>query len=44
MIVQVFEGTAKINRETGVTFMGDVFKLPVSTDWLTHFGRCWTPS
>ena len=32
VIVQVFEGTAKINRETGVTFMGDVFKLPVSTD------------
>ncbi len=32
VIVQVFEGTAKINRDTGVTFMGDVFKLPVSTD------------
>ena len=32
VIVQVFEGTDKINRETGVTFMGDVFKLPVSTD------------
>ena len=27
VIVQVFEGTAKINRDTGVTFMGDVFKL-----------------
>ena len=26
VIVQVFEGTAKINRDTGV-FMGDVFKL-----------------
>jgi V/A-type H+/Na+-transporting ATPase subunit B len=32
VIVQVFEGTAKIDRESGVTFMGDVFKLPVSTD------------
>ena len=32
VIVQVFEGTAKINRESGVTFMGDVFKLPVSTE------------
>jgi len=32
VIVQVFEGTAKIDREAGVTFMGDVFKLPVSTD------------
>ena len=32
MIVQVFEGTSKIDRESGVTFMGDVFKLPVSTD------------
>ena len=34
VIVQVFEGTAKINRDTGVTFMGDVFKLPVSTDFV----------
>ena len=32
VIVQVFEGTAKIDRTAGVTFMGDVFKLPVSTD------------
>ena len=32
VIVQVFEGTAKIDRDSGVTFMGDVFKLPVSTD------------
>jgi V/A-type H+-transporting ATPase subunit B len=32
VIVQVFEGTAKIDRESGVTFMGDVFKLPVSTE------------
>ena len=32
VIVQVFEGTANINRESGVTFMGDVFKLPVSTE------------
>ncbi len=32
VIVQVFEGTAKIDREAGVTFMGDVFKLPVSED------------
>jgi len=34
VIVQVFEGTAKIDRTAGVTFMGDVFKLPVSTDLL----------
>ena len=32
VIVQVFEGTAKIDRTAGVTFMGDVFKLPVSKD------------
>ena len=32
VVVQVFEGTAKVDRNTGVTFMGDVFKLPVSTD------------
>jgi V/A-type H+-transporting ATPase subunit B len=32
VIVQVFEGTAKIDRQAGVTFMGDVFKLPVSED------------
>ena len=32
VIVQVFEGTAKIDRTAGVTFMGDVFKLPVSTE------------
>ncbi len=28
VIVQVFEGTAKIDRDSGVTFMGDVFKTP----------------
>ena len=28
--VQVFEGTAGIDLGTGVTFLGDVFKLPVS--------------
>jgi len=43
VIVQVFEGTAKIDRESGVTFMGDVFKLPVSTDLVGR--RCFqTPS
>lgn len=30
MIVQVFEGTASVDRKTGVKFLGDVFKLPVS--------------
>ena len=30
VIVQVFEGTASIDRQTGVKFLGDVFKLPVS--------------
>ena len=29
-IVQVFEGTASVDRQTGVKFLGDVFKLPVS--------------
>ena len=28
--VQVFEGTASVDRQTGVKFLGDVFKLPVS--------------
>ena len=32
VVVQVFEGTAKVDRQAGVTFLGDVFKLPVSTD------------
>jgi len=32
VVVQVFEGTAKVNLSTGVKFMGDVFKLPVSDD------------
>ncbi len=30
VIVQVFEGTASVDRKTGVKFLGDVFKLPVS--------------
>ena len=30
VIVQVFEGTASVDRQTGVMFLGDVFKLPVS--------------
>ena len=30
VIVQVFEGTAYVDRQTGVKFLGDVFKLPVS--------------
>ena len=30
VIVQVFEGTASIDKQTGVKFLGDVFKLPVS--------------
>ena len=32
VIVQVFEGTASIDRQTGVRFLGDVFRLPVSKD------------
>jgi len=32
VVVQVFEGTAGIDRQTGIKFMGDVFKLPVSKD------------
>ena len=30
VIVQVFEGTASVDRQTGVKFLGDVVKLPVS--------------
>ena len=30
VIVQVFEGTASVDWQTGVKFLGDVFKLPVS--------------
>ena len=32
VIVQVFEGTASVDRQTGVRFLGDVFRLPVSKD------------
>jgi V/A-type H+-transporting ATPase subunit B len=32
VVVQVFEGTAGVDRTTGVKFLGDVFKLPVSKD------------
>jgi len=32
VVVQVFEGTAGVDLNTGVKFMGDVFKLPVSDD------------
>ncbi|MBL11471.1 MAG: V-type ATP synthase subunit B [Euryarchaeota archaeon] len=32
VIVQVFEGTSSVDRQTGVKFLGDVFKLPVSKD------------
>ena len=48
VIVQVFEGTAKIDRTAGVTFMGDVFKLPVSKDLVGRIlvgaasSRLWT--
>ena len=34
VIVQVFEGTASIDKQTGIKFLGDVFKLPVSTDMI----------
>jgi V/A-type H+-transporting ATPase subunit B len=32
VVVQVFEGTSGIDMQTGVRFLGDVFKLPVSTE------------
>ena len=32
VIVQVFEGTSSVDRQTGVKFLGDVFRLPVSKD------------
>ena len=32
VVVQVFEGTAGVDLDTGIRFMGDVFKLPVSDD------------
>jgi V/A-type H+-transporting ATPase subunit B len=32
VVVQVFEGTARVDRQTGVKFLGDVFRLPVSKD------------
>ncbi len=32
VVVQVFEGTAGVDRHTGIRFLGDVFRLPVSKD------------
>ena len=32
VVVQVFEGTAGVDLDTGIRFLGDVFKLPVSKD------------
>ena len=32
VVVQVFEGTAGVDLDAGIRFMGDVFKLPVSKD------------
>ena len=45
VIVQVFEGTEAIDRQAGVKFLGDVFKLPVSRDLVGEVlhavsGRC----
>ena len=34
VVVQVFEGTAGIDRDTRVKFLGDTLKLPVSKDML----------
>ena len=34
VVVQVFEGTAGIVRESKVTFLGETFKMPVSKDML----------
>ncbi|MBW3583410.1 MAG: V-type ATP synthase subunit B [Euryarchaeota archaeon] len=34
VVVQVFEGTTGIDRETGVKFLGETLKLPVSEDML----------
>jgi len=41
VVVQVFEGTGGINRESGVRFTGETIKLPVSIDLL---GRILTGS
>ena len=32
VVVQVFEGTAGVDLDTGIRFLGDVFRLPVSKD------------
>jgi len=32
VVVQVFEGTAGVDLDAGIRFLGDVFKLPVSKD------------
>ncbi len=34
VVVQVFEGTSQISRETKVKFLGDVIKLPVAKDMM----------
>ncbi len=34
VVVQVFEGTAAINRSSGVKFLGETIKLPVSREML----------
>ncbi len=34
VVVQVFEGTASINRKSGVKFLGETIKLPVSREML----------
>jgi V/A-type H+-transporting ATPase subunit B len=34
VVVQVFEGTAGISRESGVRFLGETIKMPVSKDML----------
>ncbi|MDD5502106.1 MAG: V-type ATP synthase subunit B [Candidatus Thermoplasmatota archaeon] len=34
VVVQVFEGTASIDRSSGVTFLGETIKLPVSKEML----------
>ena len=34
VVVQVFEGTAAINRKSGVKFLGETIKLPVSREML----------
>ncbi len=42
VVIQVFEGTAGIERAAGVRFLGETMKMPVSHDMLGRITRwCW---